>query len=173
VILGPKKIPCDLVIDKPGIVVTIKGPVWATGNITLSKGELRVDSSLSGKIIPLISDKTTDRIGSSLVSVQTGASFTSATGNSYIMLISMNKSGETGGGNTAIDVVNNSAGELLVYAPHGTLYLQNNIALRQATAWKIMAQNSSIVRYKTGLLNPSFTSGPSGTFAIQDWNETY
>lgn len=173
VILGPIKIPCDLTINNPGITVTIKGPVWATGDITVAKGDVRIDASLSGKVIPLIADKASDLIGSSFADVQIGGSFSSATGNSYSMLISMNKSGETGGSNTAITVANNSAGELLVYAPHGILSLQNSMSLRQATAWKIMAQNSAIVKYKTGLLNPSFTSGPSGTFTIKDWNETY
>lgn len=173
VILGPKKIPCDLSINSPGITVTIKGPVWVTGNITVAKGDVRIDSSLSGKIIPLIADKASDLTVGSLVDVQTGASFSSATGNSYTMLISMNKSGETGGSNTAVTVANSSAGELLVYAPHGILSLQNSMSLRQATAWKIMAQNSAVVKYKTGLINPNFTSGPAGTFTVKDWEETY
>ena len=169
--LGPIKIPCDLTFSTPNKTLTINGPIWVKGNLTVDKGTIQVGASLANKIVPIIVDNTSDQVGSSLIDVGNGMSFTSATGNSYTMLLSMNKSGETGGSNTAINIKNSSAGEVILYTGHGILVIQNNTLLRQATAWKIVAQNSSQVRYNTGLLNPSFTNGPAGTFTVANWKE--
>jgi len=171
--LGPKKILCDVEVDKVGMTLTLTGPIWIQGTLTVKKGTVRVGPSLAGKIIPIIAHKASAPGTSGTISIENGASFTSATGDSYTMLISMNNSGETGGSTNAIRIQNSSAGELLLYAPHGILALENNTSIRQATAWRIHGKNSSVVKYKTGLLNPDFLSGPTGTFTIQDWDETY
>jgi len=171
--LGPIKIPCGLTFVTPNKTLTINGPIWVQGDLIIDKGTIQVGAGLSKKIVPIIVDNQSDRIGSSLITIGNGMNFSSVTGNSYTMLLSMNKSGETGGSNTAIDIKNSSSGEVVLYAGHGILVIENNTLLRQATAWKIVAQNSSQVKYSTGLMNPNFTGGPSGTFVVSKWNEVY
>ncbi len=172
VTLGPKKIPCDLNISGTA-VVTLAGPVWATGTINFSNSaDVKVDSSLSGKTIPMIADKASDRLTSSQIFVSNTLEFFGAGAGSYIILISMNNSAEGAGGNGAVVVSNSASGKVLVYAPHGTVQLNNSVSLKEVSGYQIELNNSSNVIYETGLANLLFTAGPSGGYIITDWKET-
>ena len=87
------------------------------------------------------------------------------------MLLSQNKSAETGGSEKAIKVANSAQGELLLYAGHGEVELQNTINLREVTAYKILIKNSAQISYTTGLANTLFDTGPGGSYDILDWRE--
>jgi hypothetical protein len=58
-----------------------------------------------------------------------------------------------------------------MYAPHGELTLQNSADLRQITAYKIRLKNTANVTYETGLISTLFSSGPGGSWSIEDWQE--
>ena len=172
VTLGPIKIPCNLNISNTTDLV-LAGPVWVTGTINVSNtAEVFVSGTLSGKSVAFIADKTTDRINSSRINVSNSVKFTGSGTNSYVLLISMNNSAESGGGVPAINVSNSMNGDVLVYASHGFIDLSNSVNLREVTAYKLHVSNSAVVEYQSGIANLLFTAGPSGGYTISGWNET-
>ncbi|MDD4989391.1 MAG: hypothetical protein PHV42_03110 [Candidatus Pacebacteria bacterium] len=178
--LGPKKIPCDLVISGNGTTLTVAGAVWVTGNITISGSggtgvQMKVADSAGDKSVPVIADNSSSPTTSGEISASGNSNFYGSTGNldSYVMLISMNKSAEQGGSNLAINVINGAAGNLLTYAPHGQIELQNNVTLREVTAYKLTLTNNTQVIYSIGLAQTLFTTGPGGTWKIKKWKESF
>ena len=176
--IGPKKIPCNLVVSGNGTVVTLTGNIWVTGNITITGSggsgvQVRVDDSVGNKSVVMIADNPSNKNGSGQVAVSGNSNFYGSTGNdeSYVMLLSANQSAENGGSNLAIDIVNGAAGNVLVYAPHGEIRLQNNVNLREVTSYKLSVYNNAVVNYLIGLAQPLFTSGPGGTWKLKRWKE--
>lgn len=179
VTIGPKKIPCNLVVSGNGTIVTLTGTIWVTGTISLSGSggsgvQLKVSDTVGDKSVAVIADNTSNRTTSSTIFIDSNTYFYGSTGNagSYVMLLSMNSSAENGGSTIAINVQNGATGNLLVYAPHGELYVQNNVSLREATAYKITLINNSIVTYNIGLSQALFTSGSGGAWKVKRWRET-
>lgn len=179
--IGPKKIPCDLEISGSGSgnpIITLGGPIWATGNISLKNHlTIRIDPTLVGQSVVMIADNPSSHINSSTVSVeasgQDAISFTGAPGgNSWIMLISENTGASQGQTSEAIKLEQGAQGDILLYARLGDILLQNNAAVKEVTGYKITLQNSANVTYASGLQNTLFTSGPGGTWTIQDWKES-
>lgn len=171
--LGPVKINCDLEIrGKP--TVTLKGMVWVVGNITIKNSPtVQVDPTLSGKSLAMISDNPADRIGSSKVRVENTSTFVGpSSDNSFVLLVSQNKSAELGGDEKAIEVSNQTdTGDLLVYAAHGEVLLTNKMKLREVSAYRVRLRNTAEIIYKTGLANLLFETGPGGGYNILDWKE--
>ncbi|MEK7581805.1 MAG: hypothetical protein AAB488_00525 [Patescibacteria group bacterium] len=171
--IGPKKIACDLEISGDP-TVTIAGPLWVTGNITIKNSAiLRISSSIGNKSIAIIADNPSNRLTSSKITVSNTTSFfgTGSAG-SYIVLVSQNNSAENSGDEDAIEAQNTAnGGDLIVYAGHGNISLENSISLKGVTAYKITAKNTSEVVYNTGLASLLFSSGPSGSFIINGWRE--
>ncbi|OGZ04011.1 MAG: hypothetical protein A2648_00210 [Candidatus Lloydbacteria bacterium RIFCSPHIGHO2_01_FULL_41_20] len=171
--IGPKKISCDLEISG-NPTVTIDGPLWVTGNITIKNSAiLRINPAIGNKSIAIIADNPANRSTSGVINVENTTSFFGAGfSGSYILLVSQNNSAETGGDNDAITAKNSANGEeLLVYAGHGNISLENSVSLRGVTAYKITAKNTTEVVYTTGLASLLFSSGPSGSFVINGWRE--
>ncbi|MDD5357297.1 MAG: hypothetical protein PHS53_04080 [Candidatus Pacebacteria bacterium] len=178
VTIGPKKIPCDLTISGNGTTVIVAGAVWVTGNITISGTggtgvQMKVADPVGDKSVPVIADNPSAQTTSSKIVATGNSNFYGSTGNadSYVMLISMNKSAEQGGSVLAMDFVNGAAGNLLTYASHGQIKLENNVALREVTAYKLTLINNTEVIYSIGLAQTLFTSGPGGTWKIKKWRE--
>ncbi|MDD5165302.1 MAG: hypothetical protein PHG25_02070 [Candidatus Pacebacteria bacterium] len=171
VIIGPIKIPCDLVISGSP-TVTIKGHIWVTGNITIQNNSiLKMDSSLGAQNVAIIADDPTNRLTGSLISIQNNAAFqNSGTTGSFVFMISQNNSAENGGSVNAITLSNNTTA-LVAYAAHGLIPLSNNISLKEVTAYKITLQNNANVIYDTGLPNTLFQAGPGGGYNVLNWTE--
>ena len=170
--IGPKKINCDLNITGSA-VVTLNGNVWVSGNINFSNtADIKINPSLGDKSIVMIADKETNRSSSGRIFISNSVEFFgSGSAKSYILLISRNNSAESGGGNSAIDISNSANGKVLLYAPHGLMYLSNSISIKEASAYKIQLSNSAKVIYETGIANLLFTSGPSSGYSIESWRE--
>lgn len=170
--LGPVKIECDLIIDKTTTDLYLQGPLWVTGNITTkSSPNIHVDASAAGKSIAIIADKPSDLTASSKILLEQSVTFDGNGANSFILLISQNNSSEVGGSESAINIKNSAAGDILLYAAHGTVLIENSASLKEVTAHKIHLKNSAQVIYESGLVNLLFTSGPGGGFSIGSWNE--
>ena len=171
VTIGPKKIPCDLVIGSSA-VVTIAGYIWATGNITIKNSSLvKMDSSLGSQNVAIIADDPSDRLNGSIFTVANSAAFqNSGTAGSFVFLISMNNSAENGG-NVAAFSLSNSASALVAYASHGFIPISNSVSLKEVTAYKITLSNSSNIKYDTGLPSSLFEGGPAGGYTITNWKE--
>ncbi len=176
--IGPIKIPCDLSITGNGTVVNLKGAVWTTGNISIngtggSGVQIKVDDSIGNKSVPIIAENPGNNSTSAVITVDGNSNFYGSTGNadSYVMLVSQNNSAENAGGNLAINIINGASGNLLTYAAHGEIKLQNNVNLREVTAYKMTLINNSTVSYSLGLGQTLFTSGTGGTWKVSRWKE--
>lgn len=171
VTLGPKKINCDVNISSSADV-TLNGNIWVSGNIVISNSAiLRVSSSLSGQSIAIVADNPSNRSTGSTVDVKNTTQFIGSGTGSFIFLISKNTSASNGGSEEAVSMENSSSGSLVLYAPYGLVTIKNSASLKQVTAYKIKAKNSSNVVYSTGLSSVLFNSGPSGGFDITSVKE--
>ncbi|MFZ2832022.1 MAG: hypothetical protein WAZ40_02620 [Minisyncoccia bacterium] len=174
VTIGPKKIPCKLKIETNNITVTFAGHVWVTGDIAIEGTiNLRVDPSLSGQSIVLIADNPSNQTTSSKIELENSVTVAGAPGgNSWLMLLSENKGASLGlGGEEAIVVKNNAAGDLLLYSRLGDILLENNASVKEVTGYQITLKNNANIVYTLGLQNVLFTSGPGGSWAIDGWKE--
>ncbi len=171
VTLGPVKINCDLELSNNGIL-NLSGMVWVKGNVFIkNSATINISPSISGRTAALIADNPTNRTSSSKVELTNTSTFLGSGNNSYVMIVSRNKSASLSGGEFAIKVGNSISGKLLVYAPSGMIEIENSASLKEATGWKLRLKNSASVTYESGLANLLFTSGPSGGYQIDSWQE--
>ncbi len=170
--IGPKKIPCDLLIKGSGIVVTINGPIWVTGNIdTQVSPTIKMASSLGNNNVAIIADNQSNRSGSGIISIGQNTVFQgSGSAGSFIFMISQNNSAETGGSINAINL-GQGASAMVAYASHGQVTLEQSVSIKEVTAYKIILQNTANVVYDRGLPSVLFDSGPSGGYEVTDWRE--
>ena len=127
---------------------------------------------MGDKSAAIIADKETNRSSSSRIFISNSAEFFGSGSNkSYVLLVSRNNNAEGGGSTSAIEASNSANGKVLLYAPHGLVYLSNNIIIKEASAHKIQLSNSAKVIYETGIANLLFTSGPSVGYSIESWRE--
>ena len=169
--IGPAKINCDLKI-KGSPIVTLQGPIWVSGNIEIENNSvIQIDPPLVGKSIAIIADKKTNQLTSSIISLDNNPEFLGAGSGSYIMLLSQNKSAEQGGTKKAIEIENNSLGDLLVYASHGEISLQNNTVLKEVTGYRVRLKNNANIVFEKGLESLVFSSGAGGTWYQNGWEE--
>jgi len=170
--LGPTKIECDLEIDGTNFTVTIAGPVWVNGNMSFKNSPtIRVSSLLQNKSVPIIADNPSNPAGSAKIIIENSTRFEGAGDNSYVLVISQNNSVENGGSEVAINVKNSVEGDLLVYAKHGEIMVQNSIDLKEISGYRLRLKNYAMVIYDTGLASLLFSAGPSGGFEISSWKE--
>lgn len=171
VTLGPAKIPCDVTFEKfPE--VTISGVLWITGDVTFTQGpEFRIDTAIGNKSIPIIIDDPTDRLTSGRISINNTGTWTGNGDHSYLMLLSRNNSAELGGSEKAINIKNSSGGDVLVYAGHGEILLQNYSDLTGITAYRVRLQNNTEVVYDTGIASAIFIVNPNKGYVITTWQE--
>jgi len=171
--LGPIKILCDVEIEG-NPTITLGGPIWVNGNLTVKNtAVIRIDPSLGSKSIAIVIDNPSNRLTSSKVELRNSVEFkNSGTKGSYVLIVSQNNSAENGGSEKAIIVQNSVSGDLLLYAAHGEINLQNTTNyLREVSGYKIRLQNTANVVYEKGLASLLFQSGPSGGYSINDWEE--
>ena len=169
--LGPIKIDCNLKI-KGDPTITLLGNVWVVGSIEMENTAIiKLDPSLSGQSVVIIADKPTNRSESSDITLQNSVQFQDSGTGGYILLVSQNNSAETGGDEEAIEIKNSVSGQLLLYAGHGEIQMENSANLREVTGYKIHLKNSAKVVYETGLADLLFESGPSGGYSISSWKE--
>jgi hypothetical protein len=170
--IGPVKINCDLKINNDP-TITLGGNIWVAGNIEVTnRATIQITPSFGNKSIAIIADKPSDRITSSKIKLTNTTDYIgSGSGNSYVLLLSRNRDSKLGGGNKAIEVSNTATGDLLVYSSEGEVELSNNTNMKEVTAYKIRAKNSTKVVYEIGLASTLFSAGPSGGSVITGWQE--
>lgn len=170
--IGPIKINCDLKITNDP-TITLNGNIWVAGNIEVTnKVTMQVSPSFGSKSIVVIADKPSDRTTSSKIKLtNTSNYYGSGSGNSYVLLLSRNRDAKVGGGNKAIEVSNTAQGDILVYSSEGEIELTNSSKLKEVTAYKVRAKNSTEISYEIGLASTLFSAGPSGGSDISGWRE--
>lgn len=165
-------IECSVDVSKNSTDLIIAGPVWIQGNLSFSQGpNIVASSSLGTRSVQVIVDNESNRTTSSKVSVNQSTNFSSGNAQSYVVIISMNKSAELGGTEKAIDLSQSTTGKLLVYAPYGLIDIAQSTSLKEITGYKIKTANSSNITYESGLVNLLFTSGPGGGYTVISWKE--
>ncbi len=168
-----KKIIGNLTINS---TLTISNTIYVTGNIIINaiSGQpappsVKLNSSYGATSGIIIAD--------GYITIDNGVVFQdSGTPGSYILLLSDSEcdasvSDSPCNGNNAIDVGNNSDISI-VNAQKGTVYFSNNSSVKEAVGEKIELKNNTHFDYGSGLINPYFTSGPSGSWVIDSWGES-
>lgn len=172
----PTKIECDFELKKQGAstVLTLLDNLWVTGDIYFKSGPKVLSSpAVSTSSVLIIADNESDRINSSRIFVENGTEFSAPTSpKSYVMLVSMNDSAETGtGSEVAISMGQSSEGDVIVYSGHGEVNLGNSIELKEVTGYLISMGQSAVVEYESGLIDLNFVGGPGGGFELDSWSE--
>jgi hypothetical protein len=157
VTLGPKKIVGNLTVDN-NTILTVNGTIYVTGDVTFQNNvTIRLDSGYGSGSGMIIAD------GKILVSNNVSFQGSGQTG-SYVLILSTN--GSLDSSSPAIDLNNNSTNSIF-YASNGVIRLQNNATLKEITAFKIFLSNNATVTYESGLANVNFSSGPGGSWTLQ------
>lgn len=154
--LGPGKISGNL-NSSSNCTITVKTPIWITGNLALGNNAILKLSSTYGAT-------------SGIIVVDGTVSFAndddlkgSGTSGSYLTMLSTYDTQVLGG--NAINTGNSSITGIL-YAPYGQIALANNANFKEAVGWKITAGNDTILTYDSGLISTFFSSGPTGSFSV-------
>jgi len=165
--LGPIKIACNLVVKSSSGVLKVTGPIWVAGNVTTQTGPtIKIDPALGSQNVAIIADNPSDQTGSGTITVGQSTVFLgSGASNSFVFLISQNKSAEQGGSVTAVDM-SQGASALVAYASHGLLTLSQSVGVKEATGYKIALSQTASVVYDTGLPSTVFESGPGGSWSF-------
>jgi len=177
-ILGPGKFACNLIING-GVNVTIAGPIWVEGDITIENNVvMKLDPSFGSTSSVIIADYPTNTTlkgkirSKNNISICGSAGYNSGTGNcnpsggSYLMMLSTysNLAGE------AIAIENNVDGGIF-YASAGKAEIENNSTVKEIIAYQLELENNVTVIYESGLADMDFSAGPSGAWDIVNWRE--
>jgi hypothetical protein len=142
------------------------GTIWVKGHITINNGgKVKLESSYGADSGILVADGYVFVANNSIFagSGQTGSTL-------MVLTTSDCPLSEACTGHYAIDVSNN-VGAVILNAEHGTIYMHNNVGVKEATAFRIIFDNNSVINYEQGLANMNFTSGPTGGWTISGWKE--
>lgn len=155
--LGPKKITGNLTLENSA-QLTVTGTLWVVGNIIVKNdSKVQLSSSYGSLSGMIVADGT--------VSLQNNSiSKGSSSAGSYLMYLS------TSPLSSAIAMKNNAQADIL-YSSAGGTSIENNTKVREVTAYKLELENNAVLTYEIGLQDVSFTSGPGGSFQMEDWKE--
>lgn len=168
--LGPKEITGDLLMANNNKTLTITGTIYVQGNIDINNGStIRCDVSYGASSCLIVVDGW-------IHSSNNGTFAGSGTEGSFLMLLTtLPCDGSFSSGCThhkgAIDVHNNATG-VIFYAQNGKVNLHNGVNVTEVTAYKLSLDNNATITYDQGLINANFSSGPSGGYSIDTWQET-
>jgi len=172
-VLGPVKINGDLVVEDLA-KLTVSGTIWVTGNVSLKNDGVVQLSSLYGPLSGVIvSDGRLTTENNLYICGSEGYNAAlktcNTTNGSHVLLLSTNTS--LNESSPAVYMKNNAILRGILYASAGRLVLENNAALKEATAYAMTIKNNATVTYDSGLANAQFSSGPAGGFSIMNWQE--
>lgn len=171
--LGPKKINGNMTL-RTSAVLTMTGIIWVTGDVSLGNSSvIQLASSFGDLSSILIADGTINITNSIKIcgseGYNSGTKTCNPPGESYVLIISTNNS--LNPASPAISMENSSNLRGVLYAGSGMIRITNRAHLKEATAYTIRAENNSEIIYETGLIDMSFTSGPTGGWEITSWGE--
>ena len=159
--IGTQEQPRNLTISN-NFRLKVAGTIYVTGDVSFENNSIiELDpsyGSFSGMII------ASGKINVSNNAILRG----SGQAGSYILILSTNNS--LNPSSPAINVGNNAQGAIF-YTTSGLIYLNNNMVAREVTGYKIRINNNAQVLYEVGLEHVVFTSGPGGSFRVEDWRE--
>lgn len=158
--LGPIKIPGNLRLDnKAGLIMT--GTIHVIGTLSLTNSCTIMMNSAYGPTSGVIVVDGTVNIQNQCQLLGSGDP------QSHLMVITTSPQLE---GPVALHLKNSTAGAIF-YASEGAMFLENQTDLKEAVAQKLRLKNQATVTYETGLANVQFSSGPTGGWQINNWQE--
>lgn len=152
--IGPQKYVGSFNVSN-SVILTMQGPVYITGNLTLSNSaKINLDNSFGSNGTVLIVDGT--------VSVSNNATFnpTSANPKGYILVVSTSSS------DSAISLSNHGQ-TAVFYALSGGAQVSNQANATALVANSLSMSNQSQLDYDSGLASSSFSTGPGGSWTIR------
>ncbi len=163
--LGPKKINGNLHFNN-NVTVTITGPVWVTGNITIDQGAtLVLDPGFGDNGTLIIADNVTDLVNYGKIVVSNGANVLGSSSKSFILFLATNNS--TDYTNPAINI-NNTAEGAIFSSPNGLIRLRNNANVKSLSAYALYLDQNAEVNYEQSeLIDLNFAAGPGGNWQLQ------
>jgi len=160
--IGTSSSPKNLTITNNSRV-KIKGTVYVTGNVIFSNNSIiELDTPTYGSFSGVIIADGRITADNNAILRGTGQA------GSYILVLSTNSSLDPA--TPAISVNNNAAGAIF-YTSNGLILLSNNMLAREVTGYKIQINNNAVIEYESGLENPIFSSGPGGSWIVENWKE--
>ncbi|MEK7588623.1 MAG: hypothetical protein AAB438_02280 [Patescibacteria group bacterium] len=177
--IGRKKINCNFKIKGAGTIVTLIGPLWVFGNITMEDNAIfKINTNES---FAVIADKETPLdFSTSRIFINTVIGTTAFQGNggngSYILLASQHRGAESvppasAAQYDAIQVTTAISGDVLLYALHGNISVEQTGVFRVLSGFKLTAKNAAMVGFRAGVIDPIFSSSPDGGWASTSWRE--
>ena len=154
---GPGKYTGNVLIGN-NCSVTVKTPIWITGNLTLGNSNTFTLDSFYGSTSGVIVIDGVVEFGNTNKMLGTGV------GSSLLMVLSTYDS-LAHVGESAIEI-GNTGNSGVFYASKGILEPGNNNNFKELTAWQIKLTNNSTINYEIGLSSSLFTSGPSGAYSL-------
>lgn len=153
--IGPKKYIGDLEITN-NAYVTLNGPVYVTGNFSMSQGETTL------KLADAFGSNNTVLIIDGLASLTQGGKFEPTTANpkGYIMLVTTSTSDQA-------LTLSQSGATAIFYALEGGAELSQSANVTSLVAYKLTMTQSSTLSYDTGLADAQFTTGPGGSWQVK------
>lgn len=171
--LGPKTITGNLSFGSNNKILTVGGTIYVKGNIDIGNGNaLQCSPAYGAKSCVVVADGT--------IHAQNNGQFAgSGQARSFILLLSTascdgsSTSAEpcaSAHHNAAIDLHNNATGAIF-YSANGLLNMHNGVNAKEIVAKKLRIDNNAVVAYETGLVDLTFSTGPSGSWDIASWRE--
>lgn len=163
--LGPQKIEGNLTVGA-GATLNVSGTLWVTGNVSVTGGAvIRLADSYGNASGVIVTDGRVTASGG-------GQYQGNGLSGSYILMITTSTCpvGSCGGNNPAVSVTGGT-GAVILNAQKGTITFNGGAQAKQATAEKIIMTGGTTVNYETGLADINFSSGPSGSWTIEEWDE--
>ena len=168
--IGPKKIDGNLVLSRRQ-TLNLTGVVHVTGDFDIDGNNtiIKCDASFGSSGCTLVID--------GWIHIQNNATFSgSGDPDSYIMILTTLQgcTGSGGSGCThhdgAMDLHNNAGGAIF-YSTDSMINLHNGVNVTSAVAYKLRLDNTAVITYESGTNSASFSSGPSGGWSIDKWEE--
>lgn len=162
---GPIKVNGNFDLGSSGNV-TLGGTMYVTGDLTVSgSAQLRLASSYGASSGMIVVDGKVD-LGSS------GGVSGSGTTGSYIVIVSNSSCGGTTSCSGAYAInVTGSAGAVVLLTQNGGINFGGSAGAKAAVGYLMNMSGSVTLTYESGLADINFSSGPSGTWNVDSWQE--
>lgn len=158
--LGPIRITGNLDVEDRA-VLTLTGTIHVLGNVDIEdKSAVRLGPAYGAASGLIVADGTVELENQIQLSG-------SGQAGSYLMIITTSRQLSS----PPAMRIKDAAVSAILYASEGAMKIENRASLKEAVAQKMELEDQAMVSYEQGLANVQFSSGPTGGWQIQGWNE--
>lgn len=156
--LGPVRITGNLTVTN-GAALEVDGTIYVDGSITLDNNvTISLDSGFGSGSGVILADGPID--------IRNNVTFNgSGDPDSFVLVLSNDTSLDPD--NPAMNIDNNSDNSIF-YAADGVVNVANNASMKEVTGFTIYLRQNATVQYDSGLANINFSSGPGGSWVMDE-----